>query len=883
MSNLGDPDFSSEESAPAPESLNGAPPGSQLEDARFPTPGASWLKTYEVLSQVERAQCGPSWTATHLESRKNVVIVWVRSVDPRHDDAWDRLRACTSPSLLKPVEGRLIEDRRFEIFEDCGGVSLSEWKAANPPPSPDLLKAWLTDLADGIESLQRSGLIHGRIEPDNLHVVEDRSPPRLVMAGLESVTVFARAEAVPIATDPFYGPPESVGAPAQSGGEGLLVWDWWSVGRVFQELVLGRHILEHMLDFTMSRQSNDDREFAEKLLLEQAHGETKAGGLEAMPAIDKRVDLLLHGLLTASVDARWGLQDVRQWIQGESPAARYLIGRNERLFRWRGRAWTVPEAAEAMRTAEFWEEARRQVFDSGESDTLAHFVRSDESMQAWAQKIDESSALAKSPALASIPAVPLRELILAIALQRLAGGPLVHRGRAMENLYLRDLAAADKFAGTHLPFIQVLTNATVVPIIEKVDAGAARMLSDSAKLAQRALERCLKQRWMTRSATAEIMRLWSLAFDAASVSQAERQKLKERFARSDNADVEAMFNAENNAPEEVLILAWMSPNAEQKFGFVTHEEWSGRQQAALSDRGRLLASILFWRRLRRVLRFAPILFGGLLAIALTWTLAAAVVGFAWPGAGGLPIALLPALAAIALRAAFPAMIQPLVIEFAPRSAPWRVWDGVARCEKELSGYAEQRMHERDIVHALSEINADLRRINSAATPVHLPPHLAPAKTAATLSWLILACALFLAGNRIRHTPAPFKHFADTWSSRVHTPDEAWYPPPQKEKQDFPFVHPKNPPTVIPVGHGVASEAIVLAARNKGAYLVQDYKPSDIGAPVLVQVPTDEYFGFLLYDPVSRKIMDNRVIVLKDIPPRRVFISIDGRPVFVPNY
>ena len=881
MSNQGAPEFSGEENAQSPKTSLETP--IQLEDERFPTPGASWLKTYIVRDPIERAQCGPSWSASVIAPPKDVIIVGVRSVDPRHDEAWDRLRSCSSPALLKPTEGRLIDDRRFEIFEACNGTPLSEWTVANPAPSPEVLTAWTGDLADALENLQRNGLIHSRIEPDNLFVVEDRTPPRLVVGGLESVVSYARTEAIPIATDPFYGPPEAVGRPAHPGGESLLVWDWWSVGRVIQELVLGRHILEHMLDFTMSRQSADDREFAEKLLLEQAHGETRAGGLEAMPATDKRIDLLLHGLLTASVDARWGLQDVRQWLQGETPRERYRIGRNERLFRWRGRAWTVQEAAEEMRSAEFWEEGRRHIFTDNEPDTLVSFVRSEAAMQPLAQKISESSALARAPELSSLAVVPFRELILAIALQKLAGGPLVHRGHVVDNLYLRDLAAADAFAGTNFPLIQVLTHASIVAVIEKLDPGAGRMLGDCSKLALRALDRGFRQRWLTRNGTAEVMRLWSLAFDAASVSQAERQKLKELYARSDTPEVDALFSAENNAPDEVLLLAWMLPQAQQKFGFVTHEDWALRQQAALSERGRQLAGILFWKRLRRVLRLAPLLFGNLPLVLGLWILLGLFMAFAWPGLSGIPLALLPPLVAVSLRFLFAPMLNPLLAAHAPKARPWGLRDGVARCEKELSAFSERALHEREIAHSLAALNADLAHLAPNAKPVQLPPHFARAKAIAMLAWVAFILLAVSGARHLQSTPQPLVHFSKAWDNRPPAPDAAWYPPAPKEKEDFPFAIPKHPPMVIPIGHGVASEEIVRAARRKGAYLVQDYKPHDIGAPVLVQVPTDQYSGFLLYDPTSNKIVDNKVLVLKYIPPRRVFISIDGKLVFVPNY
>lgn len=94
---------------------------------------------------------------------------------------------------------------------------------------------------------------------------------------------------------------EHYAAPESLNGHLGKEQDWWSLGMVLLEILLGRHPYEDLEKRTvMDRLTNYDVD------------------LEDIP--DRRWQLLLQGLLTRSREHRWGSSEVGRWLTGESPA-----------------------------------------------------------------------------------------------------------------------------------------------------------------------------------------------------------------------------------------------------------------------------------------------------------------------------------------------------------------------------------------------------------------------------------------------------------------------------------------------------------------------------------------------------------------------------------
>ena len=861
----------------------GAADGMRL-DTRVPTPGCTWLKSYLVTEAVQRQSEEKLWRATGIQSLQEVVIVESHSPDAHHGEAWERLRLCESERLVTPVEARLVDDRRYAIFAQPPGVTLLEWKAHHPLPSPEQLIAWVRDLTEALTALHVQGLVHAHLDPEEIWVDESGAAPRLVLGGLDQTVYVERREPVVIEPDPFYAPPESLGDHAYPPGEALRAWDWWSVGRIVQELVLGRHILEHLVDHPLYRFHPEDREFAEKLLREQAHGNTRAGGVEAMPAMDKRIDRLLYGLLTAARDGRWGREDVQLWLDGAEPRERYRLDKSERLFRYRGRAYTVPEVAEVLRSEEHWDDAGKQLTATEDPASLIFFLRADSALRQYVQRLEEVQVLGRAPEMRPFGAAPIQAAMQILALQRLAEGRLVWKGRCLDEAGIRALLDQDAAAGDPLALLAVLCCPLMLKTLEKYDPTTARILADGSKVATKALELMNRERWMPRGAPKEIMRLWRLAFDSGTIWQAARQELDRLYARSNTEAVQALFSRLDLAPEEALTLAWMVPLAATRFNFVTHEAWGQTQRTALEQMGRQWAEQLFWRRLSDALRIGPVWWGHWAVVLAVGTGVGLVLTFAWPGWYFLPVVLLPLVLAVTARSLLPVYLQPLVARHMPNRNRWRWRDSRDRCLRELAGFTERQLTAAAVARRLQEVNAQLAGLThlpDPPRPVPAPPHFRLLVALAALSWAVTLLPVAWALRTVSARTEPWTYFVTTWNPQE--PDIEWYPAAQTYKVPFPFEVPRRAGKVTVLKTVEATPEEVKLANRRGGYYVQDYAAEKIEVPVLVRIPSDDQFAFMLYDAKRGEVMGPKVYFLRSVPRKKSFINLEGRITFVPDW
>ena len=316
-----------------------------------PSPGTVWQGLYEVLEILPDSSAGPSWRARIIGSPSTVVIRQGRSLDPARVKAWELLQALTHRGIQRAVARHLVGERAYEVYEAPPPSTLQSWRAASGSPSENQIVALVKSFVPALAALHRAGLVHLNLRPDSVCLIEEEGSLGVRIIGLEAVTLFAREELIPASVDPFYAPPEAAGLFRHSPGFGMLAWDWWSLGRILQELVLGRPVLGLILDRDVSRVTPEIRERAEMLLLERMSGDIKPGGVDEMKGLPPRIQLLLHGLLSASRDARWRDIESAAWCAGESPREHYALPSKERCFRYAGQAFTVPEASELFRDA----------------------------------------------------------------------------------------------------------------------------------------------------------------------------------------------------------------------------------------------------------------------------------------------------------------------------------------------------------------------------------------------------------------------------------------------------------------------------------------------------------------------------------------------------
>jgi hypothetical protein len=261
----------------------------------------------------------------------------------------DRRRAASACHPERVV--RVLEDgfdgghgRWFELLEHARHGSLAGLMSSGAARWIRF-ESLVSELCESVAAVQLSDLVHRDVKPANV-LVRSLFPFRAALSDFGISTAMRGERAVPAALDctPAYAPPE-----------GRLVsaaWDWWSLGMTLLEFLTGGNPYE------------DVRSDAVLALV--------ASKPVFVPEdLPPRRRLLLKGLLTRNMDARWGAAQVRQWLEGgepeESYEARYADARAPATFGFMERSYgSLRALAAAMASSdEAWTEAERYVADDG--------------------------------------------------------------------------------------------------------------------------------------------------------------------------------------------------------------------------------------------------------------------------------------------------------------------------------------------------------------------------------------------------------------------------------------------------------------------------------------------------------------------------------------
>ncbi|MQY03869.1 protein kinase domain-containing protein [Actinomadura macrotermitis] len=257
-------------------------------------------------------------------------------------DVWAKLPALESPHVLRILETGHAEGRDFEVAEYAPEGNLRALMAG--PMAPGVVREVVGQLTDGLVALHRAGIVHRDLKPENVLVVS-AEPLRLAIADfglsrvLEQSVVFASSSRTLA-----YAAPESL------SGQVSPARDWWSLGVIVRELCTGRAPFLGL---------------SETAVVD--HLATRA--LSADDVADPRLRLLCRGLLTRDPRRRWAGDQVREWLDGgspavvETPAATAPPGSG---VPFRGRRYDDRgELARAL--VEGWDDAARYFFGRGQS------------------------------------------------------------------------------------------------------------------------------------------------------------------------------------------------------------------------------------------------------------------------------------------------------------------------------------------------------------------------------------------------------------------------------------------------------------------------------------------------------------------------------------
>jgi hypothetical protein len=836
---------------------------------------------------------GPgAFLAEHCSEMKKVVVraFPINAATEWRRGAWERLCALTNLKTIPCLSAEEELGWRYEVSAVPPPMTLREWLACHRPVFKEI-ESLMRQFAATLGALHAQGVVHLNLRPDSIYIDDAGPEPVYLLGGFHEATLYTQPDLMPSDVDPFYAPPEAAGKTARLlPGTRLCAWDWWSAGRVVQEFVIGRHVLALVLNRDVSTVTADLRMSAEQLLLEREPEGVRAGGLECM-TLEAGLKPLLRGLLTGSLEARWGLDAVQRWLRQEPVLDHYDLPRDARMWVCKGRAFTIAEAAEHFTQAGPWDEGEEMLFQAERPETLAAFLRESPAHHEDAERLRAVCDASESAAWSDVPVVARKTITAAVAWLVLANGsgvrmPLRIRGQTVDSLGLAELLrACGPVDGAAL--VSALLVPAVIACIEPVDASAARVLTALAGKATEALKHGAQHGWLDPHDSLAQARIYELSLKAGALLRERIELLRSQYSTNANAALAALLATKSPGPRDAVILAFTAESADQ-YGYITHAAWRCQCQAALEGQASGIIRSLFWIRARQLLAATrvwgvptPYFAGAVLVLtALAMWLTRS---FTAPAevAGSMLLA----------RIYFWRRMATMVRGVDGTAPPWEWSDGLSRVVRET----EKARKDQPL-----ELNAELLRlrteIDTLAKATKEPSRLVQPRWwdlwlavlgSVAITLTILGVAVLerqssrelLAVRSVRSlkakvanptrsaeaiskSTAPGVSAVDIAaliaSGRYELVDDGFGRQLRGPLRPWTFYAAGEPAHVDIVAHAPASAEQAAFALVSGTVLLQPYSRKAVKVLLAVRVPTTRGFGFMIFNTRERRLVDQEV-------------------------
>ena len=654
----------------------------------FPVPKTLWRNLYTIIDALPDKGGAKRWSATRTDSAEVLVLCFTPEVRGAPRSAvWKQLQNIELSHLQRAKEAFVVGAWRVEVCGETEGVTLDVWRRGKPALGDAVVETIVRQLTEAIGVLQASGLVHLAICPGAIFINQSQGKLHCTLGGLEMVTAFEKTLPIAVTSDPLYAPPEAVLLDAHDPGPSLCAWDWWSLGRVVQELILGHPVLEDLPGASATETPAERIARAEKLLLEQPGAGMRAGAVEAMPPLNERMDLLLRGLLSSASEVRWGMEAMDSWARQLPVKENYATRRTETKFLWRGRRYSVPDAAKALQAEENWAEAVINIFDTDTPGMLAHFIRNAPDKHGYAGQLRGLRQLAEAEPLSTLSKALQREVVTSIALLTLGAKTLVWRGRRLDGESLPALLEESPDNPDSYALVRAFTHRTLTTKIDRHDHAAGKSLTQVGRYAEDSEAIIRRNGWLLDAEEGASERIFRLSISPESALLAIREGLQKTYACCTQYSLDRSLRSVKPTRVDLVLIAWIEPRAAEQ-GFVTHEEWQSQQLMQLRERSRPLVAKLFWSNLDRALEAGPLVFGALPTVLTIWGVVAAVMAVLFPGLPWLAAVLAPAVLALGGRAIFARGAAAELRRFIADARPWTWADSDARCKTAIASLAK---------------------------------------------------------------------------------------------------------------------------------------------------------------------------------------------------
>ena len=225
--------------------------------------------------------------ARHDDSEQAVAKLYRPGIRPPAA-ALERVKTLLAAHAVRVFEYGESDGVPYELMEYCVHGSLRERMA---PASGDtgFALAVLAQLAPALEHLHAAGLIHRDLKPENV-LVRALEPLQLVLAdfGIASLAVGTN-HFTSTSRTVRYAPPEAMSGVLSTKA------DYWSLGMILAELLLGRHPFEGLSEAVINHQ-----------LIVRA--------VDIGAIADPAWRGVVRGLLLRDPQARFGGEELRRWL-----------------------------------------------------------------------------------------------------------------------------------------------------------------------------------------------------------------------------------------------------------------------------------------------------------------------------------------------------------------------------------------------------------------------------------------------------------------------------------------------------------------------------------------------------------------------------------------
>lgn len=846
-------------------------------------------------------------TATEIEARRlpsqEPVIIKSFPIGPDTPGrrrTWASLEELSEQEIgfLHPIEAVEENERRFEVLRVPPPTSLKAWFLTHPFDL-GLLEKSLRDWVEALQTLHATGVALLSLSPHSVYVSSTPEKTEFLFGKLEDAAALPPFEKITFPTDLRFDPPERNETLQHPDSVRLQAWDWWRLGRVIQEWILGQPAVCLFVQSSASTLTPAEEERAQRLLADE-EPRIRPGAVELMPEMDPMVLRLLRGLLTASPTGRWTGREIHRWLAGESVTDYYDLRPEEPLFVWKGHPLTPKEASGFFTQEEHWEDGERNLFpESPDTPALVTFLQQTPAYRAHFDRVANVLALKDHPDWGDVP-TDARQTALASAAWAALEAPedralLRIRGRGMDWLGLQALFKADPTLRS-VPLFRALMADPFLRLVEVLDPVMARSIKLFASGAKEAVAQGERLGWLPADSVSEQAQIFALALESSKDLEGHLKRLRATYSGHQNADVATLLATPKPDRWMLVLLAYAGESPLQN-GFITRAEQNLDRYRTLRERADLLSQYVFWERLGRILSSAPFLYSREWVFGLLWLLLVGIAGFTtevW----------LPGLcifgAMIALRVLVYFLLKQWVRIQGATPSPWSWKDHAQRCRQELTRLRALLIPPPaaaadDLAQVIREIDAiDLQ-------PKPTVPKKTPTFSAVRAASLVSAGAAFFVLFQIV-LPVLEHDFSGARSKQDATQAKAvpkaavpqfFDPPPgappglyEEHNDGFgrqlrgPLITwDVSPDTVGPALHVIeqrtATPEQTAYALISGETVLQPYPTRGVAALLIVRVPLPGKTALMLFDANTRRLFGRAVYVVEPAPQERAWHRLAG--------